>query len=137
MKTIFKVGDKVFDYQFGWGEVVAISGTDHPIRVIYDSIESGYFYSKDGEFRDKCINPTLSFTEYTLKGFSQERPELPEKGDVVWVRNFEIDPWEVAHFIEKQDHFYLVNPNNPYNESGVCYRFLTTVNPYKKRCKIA
>jgi hypothetical protein len=135
MKTIFKVGDKVFDYQFGWGEVLAISGTDHPIRVIYDSIESGYFYSKDGKFRDNSIFPTLSFTEYTLKGFSQDRPELlPEKGDVVWGRDRKDETWEVCHFVEKQDNCFLVSFDDPFDDEGqtICYKFLTSVNPYKK-----
>ncbi len=135
METIFKVGDKVFDYQFGWGEVVEISETDHPIRVIYDSIGLGYFYSKDGKFRHKCIFPTLSFTEYTLNGFSQERPEqLPEKGDVVWVRDSGFDPWELCYFVEKQDNCFLVSFDDPFDDEGdtLCYKFFTTVNPYKK-----
>jgi hypothetical protein len=131
MKTIFELGDKVFDHKFGWGKVKEINSSSL-FCVVVDFINFEKIYLENGSlFLEQ--NPSLSFTEYTLKGFSQERPEsLPERGDVVWVRNFEIDPWEVAHFIEKQDHFYLVNPNNPYNESGVCYRFLTTVNPYKK-----
>jgi hypothetical protein len=134
MKTIFKVGDKVFDLNFGWGEVVAISESDHPLRVIYDSIGLGYFYSKDGKFRDKCILPSLSFTEYSLNGFSQERPEqLPEKGDVVWARDSEKEEWTIAYFIEKQDNSYLVNLYNPHNRGhAICYNFLTAVNPYKK-----
>jgi hypothetical protein len=135
MKTIFQLGDKVFDYQFGWGEVVEISETDHPIRVIYDSIGLGYFYSKDGKFRDKCIFPTLSFTEYTLKGFSQERPEfLPEKGDVVWVRDCESEEWDVCYFVEKQANCFLVSFDDPFDDEGdtLCYKFITTVNPYKK-----
>jgi hypothetical protein len=131
MKTIFKPNDKVFDYQFGWGEVSRIKDDGS----VYVEFSNKYYcvYGSSGKFTPSHINPTLSFTEYTIKGFSQERPEsLPEKGDVVWVRNREDENWEVAHFIEKQDNCYLVSPNSPYNEAGVLYFSLTTVNPYKK-----
>jgi hypothetical protein len=131
MKTIFELGDNVFDHKFGWGKVKGI----HSSSLFCVTVDFGNFdklYLKNGSlFKGK--NPSLSFTEYTLKGFSQERPEsLPEKGDVVWVRDCERDPWIVCHFIEKQHGCYLVSPNSPYNEAGVLYFSLTTVNPYKK-----
>jgi hypothetical protein len=132
MKTIFELGDKVFDYQFGWGEVVEIT-EDGLFRNEVNFCDNSLRYTTDGRLLLESA-PTLSFTEYTLNGFSQERPEtLPEKGDVIWVRDREDENWEVAHFIEKQDNCYLVNPNNPFEDTlGVCYKFLTSVNPYKK-----
>jgi hypothetical protein len=56
-----------------------------------------------------------------------------KKGDVVWVRDREDENWEVCHFVEKQDNCFLVTYNNPYDvETGVCYKYLINVNPYKK-----
>jgi hypothetical protein len=133
MKTIFKVGDKVFDYQFGWGEVSRIKDDGS----VYVEFSNKYYcvYGSSGKFTPSHINPTLSFTEYTLKGFSQERPELlPEKGDVVWGRDRKDETWEVCHFVEKQDNCFLVSFDDPFDDEGhtICYKFLTSVNPYKK-----
>jgi hypothetical protein len=75
--SIFKQGDKVYNHDHGWGEVRFTFGIGNvEIRVnggnVYLSVAS------------------LSFTEYTLEGFSQVRPkeELPFKeGDVVYVND--------------------------------------------------
>ena len=133
MKTIFEVGDKVFDYQFGWGKVKGIDNSSL-FCVTVDFGDDSLRYTTDGRLLSESA-PTLSFTEYTLKGFSQERPELlPEKGDVVWGRDRKDETWEVCHFVEKQDNCFLVSFDNPFDDEGntICYNFLTTVNPYKK-----
>jgi hypothetical protein len=132
MKTIFELGDNVFDYQFGWGEIVEITEDGlfcNEVNFGHNSLR----YTTDGRLLLESA-PTLSFTEYTIKGFSQERPELlPEKGDVVWVRGCESEEWTIAYFIEKQDNCYLINLFNPHNEGqAIWYNFLTTINPYKK-----
>lgn len=61
---IFKVGDKVYHYAYGWGEVMDIEGGS---SVKVDFNRHLIWLSKTD------IN-LLSFTEYTLPGFSQERP---------------------------------------------------------------
>lgn len=71
-ETVFKKGQKVFDYQFGWGEVVRIdSRMAYPLCVKYNSTTESYTL-------EGCMfeigKPTLSFTEYTLEGFSQYPP---------------------------------------------------------------
>lgn len=69
-ETVFKKGQKVFDHHFGWGEVEDILGEeDFPIRVCFEEEQESYTNAGRlyGEYR-----PTLSFTEYTLEGFSQE-----------------------------------------------------------------
>lgn len=75
MKTIFKVGDRVFDFLHGWGEVKEIQkdGT-HVIKVDFDNYSSNY--TRDGKDYHTDLSPILSFTEYNLidGGFSQERP---------------------------------------------------------------
>ena len=86
-KQIFKVGDKVFDFSYGWGNIVEYSeriNARYPIKVEFgDETEE---YTKEGCLYDGVTNPTLSFTEYTLQGFSQERPiELPEVGELCLV----------------------------------------------------
>jgi hypothetical protein len=132
MKTIFELGDNVFDHKFGWGKVKGIHSSSL-FCVVVDFINFDKLYLANGAlFKDQ--NPSLSFTEYTLNGFSQERPEkVPERGDVVWVRDDEKQEWTIMHFIEKQDHCYLVTEENPFEDTlGACYNFLTTVNPYKK-----
>jgi hypothetical protein len=57
-----------------------------------------------------------------------------KKGDVVWVRDRENEPWTIMHYVEKQDHCFLVTEDNPFDDEvyTICYKFLTTVNPYKK-----
>nr|DAN81652.1 MAG TPA: ATP-dependent DNA helicase [Caudoviricetes sp.] len=76
MKTIFKKGDRVFDIRFGWGtvkEVLDTSYHNYPIIVFFDNIGNVITYASDGSF-GAGTPQMLSFTEYTLQGFTQERP---------------------------------------------------------------
>jgi hypothetical protein len=135
METIFKEGDRVFDIKYGWGVVssVNIRTRDWPIEVLFDGEEElTDQYSFDGR---AFLNypPTLSFTEYTLNGFSQERPEpLPKKGQIVWVRDWEGQSWSIAHYVQKSKDGYYVTHRDPLSIhlNGSTYRYLTTKNPY-------
>lgn len=82
--SIFKKGDKVFDIRFGWGEVIDDYGYDFPILVQFEGVEEKY--TLEGRLFEGEI-AMLSFKEYSLEGFSQERP-LPDlnKGDLVYVK---------------------------------------------------
>jgi len=123
-ETVFKVGDRVYCIVRGWGIVSDISGIgvfgdgdDYPITVEFrnDSFEHGT-YTLDGRYFLES-NPTLSFTEYTLDGFSQERLiELPEKGEIIMVSN-DLLYWSMVQFSQ-------YNHNNPYPvaASGGLYR---------------
>lgn len=132
-KEIFKLGDKVFCALIGHGIVNRVSGTAndlYPIEVKYSNgVEC---YTVDGRYC-KAAFPTLSFSEYTLDGFSQKRSEiLPEKGQVVWVRDDEDDEWVISHFVEKQGRYYGTTDGDPF--SGIVeteWEYLTTENPYK------
>lgn len=77
MKTIFKKGDRVFDIRFGWGKVVYKDKEIlFPIGVQFDDDDDSQeivFYTNDGKNMPSDKLPLLSFTEYTLQGFSQER----------------------------------------------------------------
>jgi len=114
-KEIFKVGDKVFHYGFGWGKIDFIDDepNDYPIIVVFNPGKEETFaltFTLDGKFDLTDINPTLSLTEYTLEGFSQERPiEFPEVGEEVMVSDDSIN-WKLAKFIKFRvyDNDYLV-----------------------------
>lgn len=77
-KQTFKVGDRVFDHRFGWGEVTYIY-TIKKVKDVYNSFDCEVKFDK---YKDKkpFIYTThgaltaLSFTEYTLQGFTQEGP---------------------------------------------------------------
>ncbi len=129
MKTIFKKGDKVFCYMFGgWGEVIE----EYDVNAIQCSFSNGNAYlTKDGRYLHlKGIPPILSFTEYTLNGFSQERPEeLPKKGDIVWVRDEFPSKWIIGHFLQKVNDKYIVSRDNK-DGNGWGYEIRTT-NPYE------
>lgn len=75
-KQIFKKGDRVFDIRFGWGtvkEVLDTSYHNYPIIVFFDNIGNVFTYASDGS-SGAGMPQMLSFTEYTLQGFTQERP---------------------------------------------------------------
>lgn len=73
-KKIFRVRDRVFDINFGWGKIKSIKNTrPRPITAVFNGLESNYSYN--GELPTSRI-PTLSFKEYGFDNrFSQERPE--------------------------------------------------------------
>ena len=84
---MFKVGDKVFSCQFGWGEIKGIHETmNYPLDVSFGN-GGEHAYTKCGRYFDEDLQPTLSFTEYDLVngGFSQERPKEGMIGKLVRV----------------------------------------------------
>lgn len=89
-EKIFEVGDKVFDISNGFGEVVNIVYDNvYSVEVLFFGSEI-YGYTNDGKSSIYSVMPVLSFTEYTLQGFSQERPKEPlpfKVGDVVYFSN--------------------------------------------------
>jgi hypothetical protein len=113
MKTIFKLEDKVFHLQHGWGEVIIIDTEEsYPITVCFNDSEM-YRFTKEGRKNSWDKTPTLSFTEYTLQGFTQERPiVLPEVGELCLARNDDHENWLVCKFIEYSTisiHPFVVN----------------------------
>ncbi len=122
---MFKVGDRVFNYQYGWGTIN--EELTKFILVLFDSCKSVSIpFYKDGKETSRSERPTLSFTEYTLEGFSQERPpvELPEVGDWCLVRDNKQTVWQAGFFKEYR----------PDNE----FPFVTDIGNWKqiKRIKI-
>jgi len=84
MKTVFKKGDNVFDISFGNGLVVSIDErklAPYPVNVKFNCGIFA-FYTIHG-VKSNSLNPTLSFTEYELKGFSQAIPvKYPDIGSL-------------------------------------------------------
>jgi hypothetical protein len=129
INDIFKVNDRVYHHKYGWGTVEA---------TFYGRVMAEFDNTKnvirelDGDIK------LLSFTEYTLEGFSQERPEeLPKKGQVVWTRGEFPSEWEIGHFFEKKGNEYrtYLSPNfqgwnNRWNNKGIEIR---TTNPYEDK----
>ena len=130
-KDIFKVGDRVFCPLFGgWGEVIQKLNHLHAPFIINCSFPRGYnSFTWDGRYLEDSL-PILSFTEYTLEGFSQERPEeSPNKGDIVWIREMETKMYVPIVFIEAiKDHYVL--SFNFIDIKTVHKDFVETKNPY-------
>lgn len=102
-KAIFKVNDKVYCIMNGHGIIDEISeevAELYPIKVKFNNVIISYTY--DGRYSQRLF-PTLSFTEYKLEGFTQERPEiLPNEGDIVWIKEDEDQYyWQIGHFYKK------------------------------------
>lgn len=136
METIFKVNDDVYDIHYGWGKVFAIkdNGSTSPIIVTFKDLDEEFecLYTSDGRV-ELGYPQVLSFTEYTLEGFSQERPDdLPKKGDIVWVRDDKNEEWKIMHFIgfhPTSSYKYRVSKINSYSNT-TDYMYMTTTNPY-------
>jgi hypothetical protein len=126
MDNIFRKGDRVYHYEHGWGHVIEtcdmydfilvnVNFANNPLHI-KNTFKNGYM---------------LSFTEYTLEGFTQERPEpLPNKGDIVWVRDDDSEDWRITHFFHKDIYGnYLASIY--YNDlTPPIWKYMTTKNPY-------
>lgn len=70
---MFSVGDRVYDIEFGWGEVIEIDEfKELPIKVDFKKHGNrcvGYTY--DGRLGHKSKLKRLSYEQYSLCGFSQ------------------------------------------------------------------
>jgi hypothetical protein len=121
MKTIFKEGDRVYFHVYGWGKIFDI---DVNVGVKFENLESYKYFNIE-------LLKALSFTEYKLEGFSQERPEeLPKIGDVVWGKGFHTTDWSIGHYLGKQHASYKIS-STPNALSYWLAFTITTKNPYE------
>lgn len=82
-----KVGDRVWDFQYGWGVIDAINkevGISFPISIWFDIEEIKSFDFK-GRLTPKA-KPTLFWNEFEIpkEAFEKPKPKL-EVDDLVWV----------------------------------------------------
>ena len=77
MKTVFKIGMKVYDqvvFPDKEGRVVNIVEKDaFPIKVDLEGVGVTHSYTKDGRIIEK-LSPTLSTSSYNMAGFEQKDP---------------------------------------------------------------
>jgi hypothetical protein len=124
METVFKVGDRVYCALFGWGKIYKIYHYGNfPVKVVSENDGSLLGFSLNGCFFNDS-SPILSFTEYTLQGFTQERPiNLPEVGELCLVSDGENRTWILKEFI-----CYKPEATLPYITKGdVPYRLLKRI----------
>lgn len=122
---MFKVGDKVFSCQFGWGIIDVIDTEEkYPISVYFTERVSQVF-TKCGRYFDADLQPTLSFTEYNFVngGFSQERPKEEMIGKLVVV----LDDYEYEGFLGVVDR---ITPLGFFEVNGIEFE---NVELYEKR----
>lgn len=124
-KEIFKVGDRVYHIEYGWGVVTEINTSyRYGIEVEFDhpSLNCAVSYTFDGKEFESSNTSLLSFTEYTLQGFSQERPiVLPEVGELCLVcdRGIHDTDYIIREFIrydKDSESFICKSQNNEFNE---------------------
>lgn len=73
MERNFEIGDKVFDIRYGWGEVEGFEvelGWEN-VEIRFDNSLISYTLSGPEDFDNELR--LLSFTEYTLNGFTKEK----------------------------------------------------------------
>jgi hypothetical protein len=117
--TKFKIGDRVYHYIYGWGNITNLGN-----NVVFDK-QPNLFMNVNFEKK------LLSFTEYTIEGFSQERPkELPKKGDIVWGRNEFPSEWHIGHFYDKLGDNYLISSHPQPTGWNNIVKEITNKNPY-------
>jgi hypothetical protein len=121
MENVFKEGDRVYLYTLGWGTIKELG-------VFFIVIKFDIF--DDDRHIGGGLIELISFTEYTLEGFSQKRPEeLPKKGDIVWGRDRDYQNWHIYHFSHKsEDGLYHLSSDNSRN--AYILKQITTINPY-------
>lgn len=126
MENIFKENDRVFHISYGWGNIMTLG--DKSLDVKFANVK----FDNDVKPFFGISLDLLSFTEYSLWDFSQERSQLiPEVGQVVWVRDEDDDEWVITHFVKMDGIYYCTYDGNPFLNIYNTWRYLTTENPYK------
>ena len=111
----FKEKDTVYHIQYGKGQV--IDKKDKHVSVIYDNGKTVHHY-------DLTL---LSFTEYKLEGFTQERPFTPEVGEYYYFWNDETIMNDAVGYGRLKQ--ISNNINFPYFFGTKYFQFCSETNP--------
>ena len=122
-KQTFEKGDRVFHYLKGWGEIV------HTYSDNWEEVDDNYtvcvvrFDSSEEleHFTKYLATKTLSFTEYTLQGFTQEKPVNYEEYIGKWGKFWDNDK---NHIILDKLDSYIDNMFEDYSfkSKNSCYK---------------
>lgn len=122
-KQTFEKGDRVFHYLKGWGEIV------HTYSDNWEEVDDNYtvcivkFESSEEleHFTKYLATKTLSFTEYTLQGFTQEKPVNYEEYIGKWGKFWDNDK---NHIILDKLDSYIDNMFEDYSfkSKNSCYK---------------
>ena len=120
-KQTFEKGDRVFHYLKGWGEIVHLY-TDN-----WEEVDDNYtvcvvkFDSREGleHFTKYLATKMLSFTEYTLQGFTKEKPVNYEEYVGKWGRFFDKNEIHIA--IDKLVDYHGSSADAPFESRFAHY----------------
>lgn len=111
----FEIGDRVFDIRYGWGEVESFEvelGWEN-VEIRFDNSLISYTVSGPGEIGDElCL---LSFTEYSLQGFTKEKPidynKFIGKWGMFWSNNGKDE--RIISKLESYDGKWFISESSP------------------------
>lgn len=104
----FRVGDRVWDFQFGWGRINEIAVDAYPVGVYFDERPGIEWFSKDGKYEDhESLHRTLFFEEIPIPESAIKRPWTPEPGEWVAVKNSMDSCWHIREFVKQEDSSFV------------------------------
>ena len=120
-KQTFEKGDRVFDYLKGWGEII------HTYSDNWEEVDDNYTVcvvkfdsSKEiVHFTKYLATKMLSFTEYTLQGFTKEKPVNYEEYVGKWGRFFDKNEIHIA--IDKLVDYHGSSADAPFESRFAHY----------------
>jgi hypothetical protein len=130
---LLKIGTKVFDIRFGWGEIVDNNySVEHPYKVIFKDYADNWkeWYTLDGRHNVNDFNATLSLTEYDLinGGFNPlsdyNKPKVGDFG-YFWDDNMVLETRVVLSSITKISKIY----NYYYDTTDTVYQHFSKEIP--------
>lgn len=130
-ETIFKVGDLVYCYIHGWGKVVKINDKSHKYPIVVRFKDMDFSYTTEGSPFEDAVSPTLSFSEYTLEGFTQTRPL--KEFDAVFYKIDQDSPWQIGHYYKMMNgHHWVYAKQDKTPNYYQKIKYMTTENPLIK-----